>query len=200
MGNYVLQKWYWCHYYHNNKNHKSLVENDQKSMSNMIWCKNRVWGEGVVGYIMPKVYELKTLCLKGPRGPYWAPSIIPRGLSLSCQFPCALYGSSGIKTSLEVDFNTSQISKVEVCVFPFGLRWSLATRSQWRGTQIQREGWLFDSQLWNLLYTWRKNQEPTHCKVSSKPHLAPRGSLSKILPTGSNSRRIGWRCIIMTFL
>jgi hypothetical protein len=94
------------------KNHNSLVENDQKSMSNIIWCKNGVWGEGVVGYIMSKVYELKSLCLKGPRWPYWAPSIIPRGLSRSCQISCVSYGSLGITTSLKVVFNTSQISKV----------------------------------------------------------------------------------------
>ena len=41
-----------------------------------------------------------------------------------------------------------------------------------------------------------KNQEPTHCKIGSKPHPAPRVSLSRVGPTGSNSRRIARRCII----
>ena len=35
-----------------------------------------------------------------------------------------------------------------------------------------------------------KNQKPTQCKVGSKPHLAPRGSLSRVGPMGSNSRQI----------
>ena len=34
------------------------------------------------------------------------------------------------------------------------------------------------------------SQEPTHRKVGSKPHLAPRGFLSKVGPTCSNSHRI----------
>ena len=36
-------------------------------------------------------------------------------------------------------------------------------------------------------------QEPTHCKVGSEPHPAPRGFLSKIGPTGSNSCHIAGR-------
>ena len=60
-----------------------------------------------------------------------------------------------------------------------------------------RRGWQFDSQLWNLLSTWQKNQEPTHRKVSSKPHHAPRGFLSKVGPTGSNSRRIAQRLLLL---
>jgi hypothetical protein len=43
--------------------------------------------------------------------------------------------------------------------------------------------------MWNLLFTWWKNQEPTHCKIGNKPHHASRGFSSIVKPTGSNSHR-----------
>ena len=54
----------------------------------------------------------------------------------------------------------------------------------------------------NLLFTWQGwktiifffkkvgSQEPNHCKVGTKPHHAPRGFLSMVGPTCSNSRQI----------
>ena len=51
-------------------------------------------------------------------------------------------------------------------------------KSEWRD-------WWFDSWLWNLLSTWLEKQEPTHCKIGNIRHPAPRGSLSKVGPTGS---------------
>ena len=30
------------------------------------------------------------------------------------------------------------------------------------------------------------NEESTHCKIGSKPHLTPRGFLSRVRPTSSN--------------
>ena len=37
---------------------------------------------------------------------------------------------------------------------------------------------------------------PTHCKVGSKPHPAPRGFLNMVGPTGSNSCRSARRYIL----
>ena len=42
-----------------------------------------------------------------------------------------------------------------------------------------------------------KNQEPTHRKVGSKPHPAPRESLNRVGPTGSNSLWIVRHCILL---
>ena len=64
----------------------------------------------------------------------------------------------------------------------------------------ERRGWRFNSRFWNILFTWRKNQEPTHCKVRSEPHLASRGSLSKVRPTGLNSWWIARCCILLSLL
>jgi len=65
-------------------------------------------------------------------------------------------------------------------------------------------GWWVNFPLWNLLSTWREklirqaeNQEPTHCKVGSKPHHASRGFLSRVGPTSSNSRRIAWHWLLI---
>ena len=58
-------------------------------------------------------------------------------------------------------------------------------------------GWQFDShcEIFSLLdriklAKWLGSQEPTHRKVGSKPHTAPRGFLSRVEPIGSYSRRI----------
>ena len=48
-----------------------------------------------------------------------------------------------------------------------------------------------------IFSTGRKNQGPTHHKVGSKPHLALRGSLSKVGPTCLNSRWIARCCILL---
>ena len=50
---------------------------------------------------------------------------------------------------------------------------------------------------WNLLFTGWENQEPTHRKVGSKPHLAPRKSLSKIKRTNTYSYHIAKCCILL---
>ena len=41
------------------------------------------------------------------------------------------------------------------------------------------------------------SQEPTHRKVGSKPHLVPRGFLSRVGPTGSKSRWIARRWLFI---
>ena len=46
---------------------------------------------------------------------------------------------------------------------------------------------------------WVGSQEPTHWKVGSNSHLAPRGFLSKIGPKGSNSHWIA-RCWLFIYL
>ena len=56
-------------------------------------------------------------------------------------------------------------------------------------------GWQFDSccEIFSILDRKKKlakqvgSQEPTHCKAGSKPHHAPRGVLSRVGPTSSNS-------------
>ena len=65
-------------------------------------------------------------------------------------------------------------------------------KSEWRDSQ-------FNFRLWNFLSTWRKNQDPPlpNRKVSNKTHPAPRGSLSMVGPTSSNSRHIAWRYILL---
>jgi hypothetical protein len=64
----------------------------------------------------------------------------------------------------------------------------------------QIKGLVVQLWLWNLLSAWRKNQEPTHHKLGNKPHPAPRGSLSMVGPTNSNSRRSVWHCILWLIL
>ena len=62
--------------------------------------------------------------------------------------------------------------------------------------------------LLNLLSTWRekklvkevRNQESTHCKAGSKAHPARRGFLSRVGPTGSNSRQIAQHWLIIYLL
>ena len=41
------------------------------------------------------------------------------------------------------------------------------------------------------------SQDPTHRKVGNKPHLASRGFLNKVGPTGSKSRRIASTLSVM---
>ena len=49
---------------------------------------------------------------------------------------------------------------------------------------------------WKLA-RWVGSQELIHHKEGNKSHPARRGFLSKVRPTGSNSRRIAWRWLFM---
>ena len=59
----------------------------------------------------------------------------------------------------------------------------------------------FSALIFATMYFFRDvvKQESTYHKVGSKPHPAPRGFLSMVGPTGSNSRRIA-RCWFFFFL
>ena len=49
-----------------------------------------------------------------------------------------------------------------------------------------------------LLSRLDKNfKSPSHCNIGNIPHLAPRGSLSMVGSTSSNSRQIAQRCILL---
>ena len=55
----------------------------------------------------------------------------------------------------------------------------------------------FSFSLTKKLARWVGSQELTHCKIDGKYHLAPRGFLSRVGPTDSNSRRTAQHWLVV---
>ena len=91
------------------------------------------------------------------------------------QMTCSLEGW----TSFSQSMNIILALLVVYHVTKQGPRWSLTTGWQWRGySNPKQRGWcMVQLWLWNLLSTWRKNQELTHRESGNEPHPAPRGIL-----------------------
>ena len=70
---------------------------------------------------------------------------------------------------------------------------------EWGGRRFDSHCEIFSLLDGKKLVRYVGSQEPTHCKLGNKPHLAQRGFLSRVGPTGSNSCRIA-QCWLFTYL